>query len=518
VKVPFVTASGMIGHFRAWHLSKALLGIVVAAGLGQVATAQSGDKAAASARQADFYRPEDVQSIYLTVSDKNMQRLLAALPERIYVPAAFRWRDVSIDDVAIRFKGNSSSAPGQKHKRSFLIKFDEYVDDVRFLGLRRVSFDNAIQFGSLFAEPVITEILRDQGIKTHRCNYSKLYLNDKYQGVYVNVERIDETFIERNYPDPNGLLFKVDEGGPGGNLQFIGDDPVLYSKAFEPETKSAKKGQKQLVEFLRLINESAPDEFAKKLEATMAVDDFLRLTAVLLLSGAFDQLTGWNPHNYYLLRDAKQERWHYLPWDLDVGFCEVAFGHIQVLTDWNAAWPAAGQLPNPLMDRIVANPELLQRYRSTARMILDKYFEPDRLCAVIDAKYKLIKADLQSDPFPHQRITNPEDRSYDDIVASLKRFVRLRHASARQQLENPGKRPAMSQQPHGPPPQLIAKIQRIQQAAEQMQRNGQDISPIRNVMERVGPLLQKGQMAEAEKLIGEALKLAGVTGEAPPQK
>ena len=77
----------------------------------------------------DFYRPDEVQSIYLRVADKDMQRMLAALPERIYVPASFQWRELTLDNVAIRFKGNSSSSPSQQHKRSFLIKFDAFDDE-----------------------------------------------------------------------------------------------------------------------------------------------------------------------------------------------------------------------------------------------------------------------------------------------------------------------------------------------------------------------------------------------------
>ena len=500
-----------IPHCKVVRLLVAALLIDWAIANVQVASAQNANAVPATSAttgHGDFYRPDEVQSVYLKVADEDMKRMLAALPERIYVRASFRWRDISIDNVAIRVKGNSSSAPSQQHKRSFLIKFDEFENDQRFLGLRRVSFDNSVQFGSVFSEPIITEVLRDLGIITHRCNYAKLYLNDKYHGVYVNVERIDASFIERNLPDPNGLLFKVDEGGPGGNLQFLGDDPAPYERTFEPDSKSAKKSHPRLVEFIKMINQSKPDEIATNLDAKMDVDEFLRVTAVMLFSGAFDQLTGWNPHNYYLYYDGKQGRWQYLPWDLDVGFCEVAFGQIQVLADWNAAWPAAGQLPNPLLDRIVADPALLQRYRAIARGVLNKYFEPERLCAILDAKYGLIKGDLLADPFPHRRITNPEDRSYDDIVASMKRFIRKRHASAVQQLDNPGQRPQAVNPPHhGPPPQLVEKIQRIQRGAERMQRNGQDVRPIQKLMQQIGPLLQKGRHEDAEKLIGEALKL-----------
>jgi hypothetical protein len=394
-----------------------------------------------SAEPRGFYRADEVQAVYLTVTGEDRRRMLDALPERIYVPAAFRWNGISLKKVAIRFKGNSSSSPRQMHKRSYLIKFDKYDKSQRFLGLQRASLDNGVQFGSLFSEPIVTEILRAEGLAAQRCNYAKLYLNDEYQGVYVNVERIDETFLQSRFGDPDAALFKADIGGPGGNLQFIGDDPAAYARAFEPKTKAAKLQGDRLVEFIKMINQTPKEEFAAKLEASFDVDRFLRVSAIMLYSGAFDQLTGWNPHNFYLYRATQSDRWHYLPWDLDVGFCEVAFGKIHVLEDWNAAWPLPGGRPNPLLDRIVDDPELLARYRLIAREILDKHFQPEPLSRRFDAKYALIREALESDPFPHQRVTNPTDREYDDIIKSQKEFVRKRYANANEQLSNPGGRP-----------------------------------------------------------------------------
>lgn len=458
---------------------------------------------------AAFYLPDEVQAVYLTVAEADLKRMLDALPELVEVPATFRWRDVTIENVSVRFKGNSSSNPKQAHKRSFLIKFDKADKDRRFFGLRQVSFDNGVQFGSLFSEPIITEILRDHGVPAHRCNYAKLYVNKEYRGIYVNVERIDESFLASHRPDPKGSLFKVDKGGPGCDLQFLGDDPTLYLKTFDAKTRSAKKEPARLVEFIKLINKTEPKEFAKTLEAKMEVDDFLRVTAVMLFAGAFDQLTGWNPHNYFLYHDAKRDRWRYLPWDLDVGFCETAFDKIRVLDDWHAAWPVPRTgAPNPLLERIVADPALLERYRKEARKVLEKSFEPERLCKVIDAKYKLIKDDLKTDPFPHRRATVPGDRNYDDIVDSMKAFVRKRHVRAVEQLDKPGERPKI-ERPPGPPPQLAAKIQLIQKRAEEMQRAGLDVSPVAKLMQRLGPAIQVGKTDEAEKIVAEALKLLG---------
>lgn len=456
----------------------------------------------------DFYGPDQVQEVQLRIADADVQLMIQALPERIYVPASFRWRDTEVAKVAVRFKGNSSSNRQAPFKRSYLIKFDEYDKEARFFGLRRVSFDNGIQFGSLFSEPIVTEILRAEGIVTQRANYARLFVNGDYRGVYVNVERIDESFIVSHLPDPDGSLFKCDEGGPGCNLQFIGDNRTNYKKAFEPKAGTSKKDKDRLIEFIKMINQAPPEEFAERIGVELELDDFLRTTAVLLFAGAFDQLTGWNPHNYYLYRDNERNRWRYLPWDLDVGFSETAFGRIKVLEHWHAAWPVPRSgSHNPLMERIINNPDVLRRYRREARRILDEHFEPERLTTILDAKYALIKQDLQNDPFPHRRATSRHEEDYDQIVASIKDFIRKRYATARQQLAEPGERPKRVHPPQGPPPQLAAKVRQLQEGARGVQQNGGDFAPIEKLMRQIGPLLQRQKNQEAEKLIDQALEL-----------
>ena len=484
-----------------------LVACLLAASASNVLRAESQESDSSTQKQREFYHAENVQSVHLQISPADQRRMMDALPKCIYVPAAFRWRDTTLKKVAVRFKGNSSSNPNQKHKRSYLVRFDKYDDSQRFVGLRRVSFDNGVQFGSLFSEPLITEILRAEGIKTHRCNYAKVYVNDQYQGIFVNVERIDQSFLEQHFPDSKGGLWKNDLGGPGGDLRFASEDPKQYEKAFESKNKAAKNRQ-QLVRLLKQINQTPDADFRPMLESKIEVDAFLRITSVMLLSGAFDQLTGWGPHNFYLFHDTKQNRWHYLPWDLDVGFCETAFGRVHVLEDWNAAWPVPAGRTNPLLDRIIAEPTLLARYRAIAADILEKHFEPNRLCDLIDKKYELIKVDLQTDPFPHRRATVPGDQNYDGIVDSMKTFMRKRYVTAKQQLQKPGQRPKPvhrpGQNPQGMPPKLATRVRRVQQGAKNMQ---QRMQKLQRIMQQIGPLIHQKKFGQADKLVNEALGL-----------
>lgn len=161
------------------------------------ANACSGQPAENASAQASFYKSNEVQTVHLQVAEDELQRMLAALPERIYVPATFRWNHVTVKNVGVRYKGNSSSSLRQKHKRSFLIKFDQFEKEQHFAGLQRASLDNGIQFGSLFSEKIVTDILRESKVPTHRCNFARLMLNEKFHGVYVNVERIDQTFAKK---------------------------------------------------------------------------------------------------------------------------------------------------------------------------------------------------------------------------------------------------------------------------------------------------------------------------------
>ncbi len=459
----------------------------------------------------DFYKHDEVQSVRLEILPTDRQKMLDALPERIYVPATFHWRDVELRNVGVRFKGNSSSNPRQQHKRSYLIKFDKYHNGQRFLGLRRASFDNAVQFGSVFSEPIITEILADIGLPTHRANYAGLVVNERFEGIFVNVERIDETFIANQLGDSRGSLFKVDEGGPGANLQFLGQELAPYRRTFEAKSETAPDQRKELMQFIQWLN--SPNTKSSELTSRLHADAFMQTMAVMLFSGAFDQLTGWNPHNYYLFRDSVSGRWRYLPWDLDVGFAASAFDNrIKVLEDWHAAWPTPPtQNPNPLTERIVSDPELRKQYRGIAAKILEKYFQPERLCGVLDAKYSLIREDLQRDPFPHRRVTSRTDRNYDDVVQSMREFIHARYASAKAQLATPGPRPPKPQRDNTPrfppwvPPELANKLMQIHNSARELGAN-RDLRPVHEVMRKVGPLVHDKKVKEAEALVDEALK------------
>lgn len=284
----------------------------------------------------DFFDRSVVQAITLEISPDDRQAMFDALPERVYVPATFIWGDTRLENVGVRFKGNSSSEPNAWWKRSLLIKFGEFVDGQQFLGLRRVSLDNGVQFGSLFSERLMSDILLSEEVITSRTNYAQVTINGEFEGLFVNVERIDKSFLESAFGNRDGVLYKNHLGGPGSDFSVL-QTLEEYGLSFEPKTHEDEADYSSLMELALLLRDTPDDELEQALEARFALEPFMKLMAVMMLSGAFDQYTGFNAHNFYIYDDPTSAHIHYLVWDLDVGFADNAFGQVPVIDGWDAS-------------------------------------------------------------------------------------------------------------------------------------------------------------------------------------
>ena len=102
--------------------------------------------------------------------------------------------------------------------------------------------------------------------------------------------------------------------------------------------------------------------------------------------------------NFYLYDDPATGRWSYLPWDLDVGFADNAFGRVQVIDRWNASWPLPNT-PRPLIERILEDDGLRSRYRAYAADYLERHFHPDRVAERLADLWSVASIALDGDPY-----------------------------------------------------------------------------------------------------------------------
>lgn len=127
--------------------------------------------------------------------------------------------------VGIRAKGNtslSSVAQYDNDRYSFKIEFDNYQKKKTYRGLDKLSLNNIIQDATYMKDYWSYTFMNQMGLASPLCSYTEIYVNGKYWGLYLAVEGVEEAFLERNYGEDYGELYKPDSlsfGGGRGNGQ-----------------------------------------------------------------------------------------------------------------------------------------------------------------------------------------------------------------------------------------------------------------------------------------------------------
>lgn len=127
--------------------------------------------------------------------------------------------------VGIRAKGNtslSSVAQYDNDRYSFKIEFDHYQKKKTYRGLDKLSLNNIIQDATYMKDYWSYTFMIQMGLASPLCSYTEIYVNGEYWGLYLAVEGVEEAFLERNYGEDYGELYKPDSlsfGGGRGNGQ-----------------------------------------------------------------------------------------------------------------------------------------------------------------------------------------------------------------------------------------------------------------------------------------------------------
>lgn len=127
--------------------------------------------------------------------------------------------------VGIRAKGNtslSSMAQYDNDRYSFKIEFDHYQKKKTYRGLDKLSLNNIIQDATYMKDYWSYTFMNQMGLASPLYSYTEIYVNGEYWGLYLAVEGVEEAFLERNYGEDYGELYKPDSlsfGGGRGNGQ-----------------------------------------------------------------------------------------------------------------------------------------------------------------------------------------------------------------------------------------------------------------------------------------------------------
>ena len=153
-------------------------------------------------------------------------------------------------NVAIRGKGNTSlstvSSMGTR-RYSFKIEFDQYEDGKNYHGLDKLSLNNLIQDNTYMKDYLAYRLMNEFGADSPLCSFAWITVNGEDWGLYLAVEGVEDSFLERVYGRDTGELYKPDSmsfggGGPGNGKAFNMDDFLNRDSETEGTEENGSSG------------------------------------------------------------------------------------------------------------------------------------------------------------------------------------------------------------------------------------------------------------------------------------
>ena len=398
----------------------------------------------------------------------------------------------SYKNIAIRAKGNTSLSQVANYgsdRYSFKLEFDHYNDATTYHGLDKLCLNNIIQDNTYMKDYLCYTMMNYAGVSSPLCSFAFITVNGEDWGLYLAVEAVEDSFLERNYsgtgnlykPDSmsmgggrgNGKNFdqddfdfskfdkfnaenntsdstdtssktnfqpsqmgnfgggKGDKGGFGGmdsddvKLIYTDDDFDSYENIFDSAKTDITDSDKT-----RLIN-SIKVLNSDDAASTVDVNAVIKYFAVHNFVCNFDSYTGSMIHNYYLYEN--DGMLSMIPWDYNLAFGGFVGGSDSTsMINYPIDSPVSGGDTDsrPMLAWIFSDEEYTELYHEALSEFIANYFESGYFGEEIDRVTALISPYVEKDP--------TKFCTYDEFtegVAALKEFCTLRAESVRGQLD-----------------------------------------------------------------------------------
>ena len=223
--------------------------------------------------------------------------------EKTYVAATVTVDGLTFKDAGAHLKGMGSFQP-LNQKPSFVIKFDKYTPDQRYLGLSKIMLNNSVQDSTYLAELMATQMFRDAGVPAARVTHAFVEQNGRKLGLYVLIEAMNKDFLKQHFKSSKGNLYEA-------YLQDI--DQTLD---IDGGVDTSQSDRKRLLEACKISN---PLERWSKLPEILNVDKYISHCALEMFVAHTDGYA-LNRNNYRIYHDPLTGRFTMIAHGLDWGF------------------------------------------------------------------------------------------------------------------------------------------------------------------------------------------------------
>lgn len=219
-------------------------------------------------------------------------------------------------DVGVRQKGSFTR---RFEKPSLKIKLDAFVKDQKFLGITRLTLNAMGQDLSQVHEVTAYKLFREAGIPAPRAGYARVKIDGAYQGLYLNLESIDNDMLGRWF-DSTAHLYS----GPRPC------DLTSNNTCYQASIGSTDRFDLNEASNLHSLSGQAWWDGFQKLADS---DTVLKFMAAEIFLGQGDGYSH-NRNNHYIHFD-ESGKFTLMPWGLDQTFSDA----LKHRTTWDGSQP-----------------------------------------------------------------------------------------------------------------------------------------------------------------------------------
>jgi len=369
------------------------------------------------------------------------------------------WINETVDSIGFRLRGNTSRYSA---KKSFKVSFNTFIPGREFYDVDKLNLNGEHNDPSIIRSKLCFDHFNTIGLTASRANHVKVYINGTYYGLYISVEHIDDEFLEKNFVNDSGNLWKCLYPA---DLNYLGIDPNTYKylnnngrPVYELKRNEDIGDFSKLVRLIDILNNTPSGLLTDSLESVINIPDLLKYFAMNILTGSWDDY--WSlMNNYYLYHEPSLDLFQLIPYDYDNTYGIDWFG-----INWTNANPY--EFPKvvggyrPLAERLMQNAEYRNLYTHFLHFYRQNVYMLDIWRDRIDSLRNIITEAALQDTFrtlDYGFDANDFFNSYSEIGYSnqhvkygLKQFVNLRNSSLPAQLSYQSAKPVVYQIDHSP--------------------------------------------------------------------
>lgn len=206
----------------------------------------------------------------------------------------------TIEPAGVRYRSGVGFTPGSK-RNGLYIELPTGVSNDKLKGYTALDLSSAVRDPSLVREVLAYDIIRSY-VPAPKANFAKVFINEDYYGLFVNIEPLDDPFWERYGLSGKGSLFlsnpEIIEQEPDGcNVRIYGslaEDQGIecLQNHFDADPGADWRGLESLIAVL--------NGDIGKIEEVLDVDKALWMLAFNNVIANLNSYSGQYSPNYYL--------------------------------------------------------------------------------------------------------------------------------------------------------------------------------------------------------------------------